>query len=327
MRRRDCTRIVLGTVAAWPFVVRAQDPRVRRIAVLMAIREDFEGQQRVAALRESLRGFGWSEDQNLRIEVHWLGGDADELKPKVQQVLAHLPDVIVVNGTPGLSAVRAINNSVPTVFVIVADPVGAGFVQTLSRPGGNITGFSTFEPEIGGKWLETLKEAAPHVRRVGVLTDPEFRGFSSLWLAIEALAPSFGVQTFLVPARNAIEIDNGIEVLAQQPDSALLVLPTTINSIQRERIISLAARYQLPAIYPFAFHARSGGLIAYGFDSVDLFRRAAPYVARILGGEKAGDLPVQAPTKFELVVNLKVARALGLVMPPALLARADEVIE
>src|SRR5215203_5794443 len=148
MRRRDCTRIVLGTVAAWPFVVGAQDPRVRRIAVLMAIREDFEGQQRVAALRESLRRFGWSEDHNLRIEVHWLGGDADELKPKVQQVLAHLPDVIVVNGTPGLSAVRAITNSVPTVFVIVADPVGAGFVQTLSRPGGNITGFSTFEPEI-----------------------------------------------------------------------------------------------------------------------------------------------------------------------------------
>jgi putative ABC transport system substrate-binding protein len=294
----------------------------------MAYREDdLEGQERVTAFRKSLRESGWTDGQNVRIEVRWLGGRPDLANTYAKELVDWSPDVIVVNGTPGLVAVRQLTRATPIVFVVVTDPVGAGFVQSLSRPGGNVTGFSTFEPEIGGKWLETLKEIAPHVRRAGVLMDPEFRGFSALWLTIKSVAPSFGLEAVALYGRDGEEIERAIERFRRQPNGGLIVLPTPVNSVQRQRIYSLATQHRLPAIYPFAFHAKSGGLVAYGFDAVDLFRRAGPYVARILNGEKPGDLPVQAPAIFNLTVNLKTANALGLTVPPSILIRADEVIE
>jgi putative tryptophan/tyrosine transport system substrate-binding protein len=327
MRRREVLAGLGGAAAAAaPLAALAQPDRVRRIALLMSYREgDAEGRQREAAFRDSLRESGWSDGRNLRIDVRWLGGDPARAKAQVKEVVDQSPDVIVVNGTPGLAAVRDATNAIATVFVIVTNPVGAGFVPSMPRPGGNITGFSSFEPEIGGKWLEALTEVAPSVRRVGVLIDPDLLGFADLWLAIERLAPAFGVQAMALQARDAAGIDTGIERLARQENGGLIVLPTPLNSIQRDRIVALAAQHRLPAVYPFGFHARSGGLIAYGFDAVDLFKRAAPYVARVLNGEKPGDLPVQAPVKFELVINMRTAKALAL--PPTLLARADEVIE
>jgi putative tryptophan/tyrosine transport system substrate-binding protein len=319
---------LLGGAATWPLSASAQPDRQRLVSVLMAYSEvDPEGQQRLAAFRESLATTGFVEGKNARIEVRWLAGDPDRAKGYAKQVLEQSPDLIVVNGTPGLSEVHKLRSSIPIVFVMVTDPVGAGFVHSHSRPGGNITGFSTFEPEIGGKWLEALKEAAPLIQRVGVLMDTSLAGFQALWLAIKAVAPTVGLRAFPLETRDGADIDQLVERFATEVGGGLIVLPTPINSVQRQRIFLLAAQHRLPAIYPFAFHARDGGLIAYGFDSLDLFRRAGPYVARILNGEKPNDLPVQAPSKFNLVVNLRTARALGLSIPPTLLARADEVIE
>jgi putative ABC transport system substrate-binding protein len=235
--------------------------------------------------------------------------------------------VVVVNGTPGLSALHRLNATVPIVFVVVVDPVGAGFVQSLSKPGGNITGFSTFDPEIGGKWVETLVEVVPRLKRVGILHDPNYAGFERLRRAIESLAPTFGIEPISVSGRDAAEIEKAVAHIAEEDNSGLVVLPTVPNSVERRRIFSLTLQHRLPTIYPFSFFAKEGGLMAYGFNNVDLFRRAAPYVARILKGENPGELPVQAPTQFELIVNLQTARALGLTIPPTLLARADEVIE
>lgn len=334
MRRRDFVMLLGGAFAGGatvrvPLAGRAQQPnRPRRIGLLMAYREgDPEGQQRMAAFRQSLRESGWADGQDARIEVRWLAGDPERAKAYAKEIVERSPDVIVVNGTPGLAALRQLTSSIPIVFVVVTDPVGAGFVQSLSRPGANITGFSTFEPEIGGKWLEALKEVAPDLRRVGVLTNPKFRGFSALLRAIESLAPSLGLQTVALHGRDGAEIERAIARFARQANGGLIVLPTPVNAVQRQMIYSLTTRHRLPAVYPFAFHARSGGLIAYGFDAVDLFRRAGPYVARILNGEKPADLPVQAPTKFELVVNLKTAKQIGITVPRSILLRADEVIE
>jgi putative ABC transport system substrate-binding protein len=326
VRRREV--LALGVAAsAWPVTAYAQGP-VRRIGVLMSYREgDAEGEGRLAAFRDGLREAGWAEGRNAALDVRWLAGDRNLERSNAKALVEQSPDLIVVNGTPGLTALRSLTSTIPILFIVVTNPVGAGFVESLARPGGNITGFSTFEPEIGGKWLETLKAIAPQVARVGVLHDPEARGFSALWLKTESVAPTFGMQAVAIHARNAAEIEAGIENFARGGGGALVILPTPINSVQRQTIFALAEKHRLPAIYPFAFHARERGLVAYGFDAVDLFRRAGPYVARILAGEKPGNLPVQAPTKFELVVNLKAAAALGLTIPPSLLARADEVIE
>ena len=329
MRRRDFITLFGGAAAVWPLAVQAQQPtHVKRIGLIMSYKQgDAEGERREAAFREGLQDTGWLDGQNARIDVRWFDGNPGRAKGLAQEMVDQAPDVIVVNGTPSLAAIRQLTSTIPVVFVVITNPVGAGFVQSLSRPGGNITGFSTFEPEIGGKWLEMLKEIAPGVSRVGVLYDPGFTGFLDLWSAIEAMAPKFEITASAIHARDREEIDTGIAAFAQQSGGGLLVLPTPINSVQRQQIFSLAEKHRLPAMYPFAFHARTGGLIAYGFNSIDLFKRAGPYAARILNGEKPGDLPVQAPVKFELAVNVRTAKGLGLTVPPTLLARADEVIE
>ena len=334
MNRRTVIKFLYGafaSVAANVFAraISAQEiPRVRRIGLLMAYRQsDRQMQDRVAAFRHGLREAGWIDGQNVRIDVRWLDGETERAKNYAKELVDSAPDVIVVNGTPGTAAVRQLTSSIPIVFVIVTDPVGAGFVSNLSRPGGNVTGFSTFEPEVGGKWLELLKEAAPGVSRAGVLMDPEFRGFFGHWLAIESLAPSLGIQAIALHGRTGPEIERAIAQFGGQENGGLIILPTPINSVERRRIFSLATQHRLPAIYPFTFAAKNGGLMAYGFDAVDLFRRAAPYAARILNGEKPGDLPVQAPTKYSLVVNMKTAKAQGISIPPSILFRADEVIE
>lgn len=320
--------VAIGAAAtACPMMAPAMG-MTRRVGVLMSYQEgDDEGRSRLIAFRDSLREVGWAEGRNLSLEVRWLAGDSERAAREARALVAQAPDVVLVNGTPGLAALRALTRTIPMVFVVVTNPVGAGFVESLARPGGNITGFSSFEPEIGGKWLESLKAVAPELTRVGVLHDPEAAGFQTLVRGIESAAARFAVHVQLIHARNPAEIRTGIEGFASDGGRALVVLPNPINSVERRSIFALAERHRLPAIYPFAFHARDGGLAAYGFDALDLFRRAGPYVARILGGEKPGDLPVQAPTKYGLVLNLKAARAIELEIPPTFLARADEVIE
>jgi putative tryptophan/tyrosine transport system substrate-binding protein len=328
MRRR----VFIGglcSVAVWSRESRGQQAsRSRRITLILAISEDDpQAQERVEAFRASLRETGWKDGENASLQVRWLAQNPDRAMDYANEVNANPPDVVLVNGTPGLSALHRLNTTVPIVFVVVVDPVGAGFVHSLSRPGGNVTGFSTFEPEIGGKWVETLVEVVPSLKRVGILHDPNYVGFERLRRAIESLAPNFGLEPISVSGRNTAEIEQAVTHLASQANTGLIVLPTVPNSVERQRIFSLTLQHRLPAIYPFSFFATEGGLMAYGFNNVDLFRRAAPYVARILNGEDAGSLPVQAPTKFELIVNLRTARALGIAMPATLLARADEVIE
>jgi putative ABC transport system substrate-binding protein len=282
MKRREFIGF-LGA-ASWVFSASAQpsDP-VRRIGLLMSYAEtDPEAQQRLAAFRQSLEQAGSVADQGARIDVRWHAGDPERAKADAKEIVALKPDVIVANGTPALSAARDLTTSIPIVFVVVTNPVGAGYVPNLSKPGANITGFSTFEPEIGGKWLEILADIAPQTKRVGILTDRTQTGFARLWQAIEASAPSFGMDAMVLDAPNGPAIDRVIDAIAQRPHGGLVVLPNPINSVQRERLYALAERHHLPAIYPFAFHARGGGLVAYGFDAVDLFRRAGAYVHRIL---------------------------------------------
>jgi len=319
----------LGLAAFMPLPAMAQAlDRVRRLGLLMSYTEnDQEGRERLAALREALRDAGWVDGGNTRLDVRWYAGEPEQAMVRARELVELAPDLIVVNGSPGVAALKRLTNTIPIVFVVVADPVGAGHVESLSRPGSNITGFSTFEPEIGGKWLEALKEAAPHIQRVGVVMDPNFPGFAALWRKIESVAPSSGLQAIVAYGRDGPEIDKAIQVFAGQSNGGLILLPTPINSVHRHAIFALTERHRLPAIYPFGFHARDGGLMAYGFDSQDLFRRAAVYVDRILKGARPAELPVQGPTKFELVINLKTARSIGLTIAPTLLARADEVIE
>ena len=329
MSRREVIALFGGAALAWALPGNAQQPgRTRRISLMVSYAEsDPEAQERVTAFRQGLRQAGWIEGRNARVDVRWHAGDPERAKAHAKELVNLQPDVIVANGTPALEAFRKLTDSIPIVFVVVTDPVGAGYVPSLSRPGGNITGFSTFEPDIGGKWLEILKEIAPDVRRVGILTDRAQTGFTRLRQAVETAAPLFDFKVVALDARDGTEIIRAVETFALEPNGGLVVLPNPINSVHRDRIYSLAAEHRLPAMYPFAFHARSGGLVAYGFDVVDLFRRAGTYVYRIFNGERPGDLPVQAPTKFELVINMRSARALGLDVPPLVLARADEVIE
>jgi putative ABC transport system substrate-binding protein len=315
--------------AAGPRLAAAQPaPRVRRIALLMTYPEgDPEGVERLAVFRQGLRDAGWREGENLRIELHWLAGDLAVTRVKAREAVEQAPDVIVVNGSPALAAVQALTGTIPIVFIVVADPVGAGYVRSLARPGGNATGFATFEPEIGGKWLDLLREAAPAMRRVGVVSMPGQAGFLNLRRAIEGFARAAGLEAEALDVRDRAEIEAAIPAFAARGEAGLIALPTPANSTHRAALFAVVNRHRLPAIYPFTFMARDGGLMAYGFDSVDLFRRAAPYVARVLAGTPPGELPVQAPTRYELVANLAAARAIGLALPPTLLARADEVIE
>jgi putative ABC transport system substrate-binding protein len=330
MRRREFITLLGSAAASWPLTAHAQQAeRVRRIGMLVLYAEgDPAGQIRVAAFRQALQQSGWIEGRNLLIDYRWEIGDAGRAQASAADFVSLAPDAIVANGTPALAALQQATSSIPIVFVAVTDPVGAGYVRSLARPGGNITGFSTFEAEIGSKWLELLREIAPDLRQVAGILDPAFRGFAAVWREVENTARGFGLEVTTVAFHDRKDdIESAVAAFARQPGGGLIVLPTAINNTLRERIISLAARSRLPAIYPFRNYGSDGGLMCYGFESIDLWRRGASYVDRILRGEKPADLPVQAPTKYELVINLKTARALGLEIPPTLLARADDVIE
>jgi putative tryptophan/tyrosine transport system substrate-binding protein len=332
--RRVLLALLGGALAATPFAaVSKSTPHVKRVAVLMASAEgDPEGAERVAALRAGLaKPVGTSASQ-VQIDVWWHAGVADRAQTMAKDIVERAPDLIVVNGTIGLAALKALTSTIPIIFVVVTDPVGSGFVQSFARPGGNITGFSTFEPEIAGKWVQTLKEAAPAIRRIGLLIDPEAKGLRGLIPAAEAAATAHALKFEWLHARTREEIEHALGTFmekggAAKRDAGLVIMPAAVNSANRDLIYAMAERHRLPAIYPFVFQARGGGLLAYGFDTVDQFRRAADYVGRIIAGQSPAELPVQAPVKFNLVLNLKAAKAIGLTFPTALLLGANEVIE
>ena len=327
LKRREFITL-LGGVAAWPLAASAQQPdRVRRIGVLITLAaDDPEGQARVAAFRHGLQQLGWTGGRDVQIETRWATSNI-EARKHAAELIALAPDLILATGSPTVAALQQATRSVPIVFVNVADPVGAGFVDGLARPGGNITGFALYEYSMSGKFLELLKEIAPRVTRVGVLRDPAIAAGSGQLGVIQALAPSFGVELTPIGVREPGEIERGISAIAHGPNGGVIVTGSPLAVIHRELIIALAARHRLPAVYFYRFFVREGGLISYGPDSIDPYRRAAGYVDRILKGEKPADLPVQAPTKFELAINVKTARTLGLTVPDRLLALADEVIE
>jgi len=328
IRRRKFLATLGGAVAAWPLAARAQQPdRVRRIGVLITLAaDDPEGQARVAAFRQGLQQLGWTGGHDVQIETRWATSNI-EARKHAAEVVALAPDLILATGSPTVAALQQATRSVPIVFVNVADPVGAGFVDGLARPGGNITGFALYEYSMSGKFLELLKEIAPRVTRVAVLRDPAIAAGSGQLGVIQALAPSFGVELTPIGVREPGEIERGISAIAHGPNGGVIVTGSPLAVIHRELIIALAARHRLPAVYFYRFFVREGGLISYGPDSIDPYRRAAGYVDRILKGEKPANLPVQAPTKFELAINLKTAKTLGLKIPDRLLAIADEVIE
>jgi putative ABC transport system substrate-binding protein len=330
MKRRELITLI-GGAAAWPLAARAQQPeRVRRIGLLLGpyTQTDREGQARVAAFLDTLQKLGWADGRNVQIDYRWGGGDTDRARAFAAEMVRSAPDVILAGGSnPALTELRRLTSTIPIVFTQMSDPVGSGFVTSLARPGGNMTGFQNFEPEMGGKWLGVLKEAVPNLSRAVVLFGSNAAANVALLRAAEAIAPTLGVQLtafdFVVDA----DFERAIAAFATQPDGGVIVFPHPNTVANRASLIILAARHRLPAIYPFRFFAVEGGLISYGIDQVEQWRGAASYVDRILRGEKPGGLPVQAPTKYELVVNLKTAKALGLHIPPAFPLRADEVIE
>jgi ABC-type uncharacterized transport system substrate-binding protein len=328
MRRRDFITL-LGTAVAWPVAARAQQrEQMRRIGVLMNLgSDDAEGQARNAAFLQGLQELGWTVGRNVRIEYRWGAGDAELFRRHGLELVALAPDVILAGGGAVVPSLLQATRTIPIVFTLTPDPVGAGFVESLARPGGNATGFTIFEYGISGKWLELLKEIAPHVTRAAVIRDPAIAAGLGLWGAIQSVAPSLGVELRPLGVRDAGEIERVVTAFARSSNGGLIVTGSSLATVHRELITTLAARYRLPAVYPQRSFVTVGGLISYGPDSIDPYRQAAGYVDRILKGEKPADLPVQAPTKYELVINLKTARALGLEVPPMLLARADEVIE
>jgi putative ABC transport system substrate-binding protein len=328
MKRREFITLVGGAVAAWPLAAHAQqNERMRRIGVLMALSaNDPEGQARVAAFLQGLQELGWSVGRNVIVDSRWSTGH-DDARKYAAELVALAPEVILANGSPALAPLVQITRTVPIVFTNVVDPVGAGYVDSLARPGGNITGFAVYEYSLSGKWLQLLKEIAPGVTRVAVLRDPSIASGPGQFAAIQTVAPSLGVELRPFDVRDEAEIEHAITAFAQNPNSGLIVTGSPLAVSHRDLIITLAARHRLPAVYFLHSFAAAGGLISYGPDLLDPLRRAAGYVDRILKGEKPADMPVQAPTKYELVINLKTAKALGLTIPPSVLARADEVIE
>jgi putative tryptophan/tyrosine transport system substrate-binding protein len=329
MRRREFITLLGGAVAAWPLAARAQQPdRMRRVGALMPhVANNPQVQARNAAFLEGLRQLGWTVGRNVEIEYRWSAGIVGDARKAAAELVALGPDVILATGSASLAPLLQATSSVPIVFAIVPDPVGAGFVVSLARPGGNATGFMTFEPGISAKWLELLKELVPDMRRTAILRDPTITAGIGMWSAIQAVAPSLGVELRPIDVRNASEIERAVADFARNPNAGMILTGSGLAVIHRDLIIALAARHKLPTIYYERFFSSSGGLISYGPDYIDQYRRAAGYVDRILKGEKPADLPVQAPTKYELTINLKTAKALGLEIPPTLLARADEVIE
>ena len=328
MRRRDF--IAAGRrrccIAAWPLPAPAQE-RVRRVAVLMNVgAEDPDAQLRLAAFQQGLQSLGWTVGQNLRIDHRWATGDADRFRQAAAELIQLAPDVVVVSGAAVLAVQRS-SRTVPIVFVQAVDPVGAGFVTSLARPSGNATGFMQFEYSLAGKWLQLLREIAPGVNRVGLLRDPATPAGIGQWAALQVATEPTGLELSTLSVRDAREIERGIAAFAREPNGGLIVAVGGSGAVNRQAIIENIARHRMPAVYPDRYMAADGGLISYGIDLIEHYRQAAGYVDRILKGAKPGDLPVQRPTKYLLTINLKTAKALGIAMPPALLARADEVIE
>ena len=329
MRRRQFITLLGSAVAAWPFAAQAQSAdRMRRIGVLSGLTlDDSESKSRIAAFVGELQRLGWSEGRNIRLDLLSGGANPAERRKNAAELVARAPDIILAIGSISVEHLLDVTQTVPIVFAIVADPVGGGYVGSLAQPGGNVTGFMMFEYSLSGKWLELLKEIAPNLRRAAVLRDSVLPVGIGQFAVIQAVAPSIGVDVRPIGLRDPAEIERGIAAFAQAPDGGLIVAAGPSSVVHRELIIRLAAQYKLPAVYIERFFAAAGGLISYGPDFVDQTRQAASYVARVLKGEKPANLPVQAPTKYQLVVNLKTAKALGIDLPSALLARAEEVIE
>jgi putative tryptophan/tyrosine transport system substrate-binding protein len=329
MRRREFVALLGGAAVGWPLAPRAQpSERVRRVGFLSVFAEsDPEGQAWIRELIQRLQELGWVNDRNVQIDFRFGGADARRLATLASELVELRPDIIFAVATNAAAALRQQTLSIPIVFVQVADPVGQGFVTNLARPEGNITGFTHFEFSIGGKWLQVLRECAPGVSAVAVVFDPNLPTWAPYLRSIETAAPTFGVRLTPAGVSDAADIEQRIAAFAREPKGALVVLPSPVTIQHRQSIIAATARHRLPAVYPYRFFTVNGGLMSYGVDVPDLYKRAASYVDRILKGEKPADLPVQAPTKYELVINLKTAKALGLEVAPTLLARADEVIE
>jgi putative tryptophan/tyrosine transport system substrate-binding protein len=328
MKRREFIMLI-GGAAAWPLAARGQQPgRMRRIGVLTPFpADDAEGHARLTAFAQALQQLGWTVGQNVHIDYRWGPGNAETMRKYATELVALTPDVVLASTSAAVPPLLEASRSIPIVFAGVADPVAAGFVESLARPGGNATGFTVYEYSISGKWLELLKEVAPRVTRAAVLRELGIAPGLAQFGAIQALAPSLGVELRPLDVRDAGEIERALAAFAQGSDGGIIVIGSPRAAMQRDLIITLAAKHRLPAVYNARFYPAAGGLISYGPDFLDQFRRAAGYVDHILKGEKPADLPVQAATKYELVVNLKTAKALGLEIPPSVLARADEVIE
>ena len=326
MKRREFITLISGVTAAWSLAARAEQPeRMRRIGVLMPFAKDNpEGQARNAAFLQELQKLGWTEGRNLQIEYRW---DTGDLRKAATELVTSSPDVILATSTPAVAALQQATRIVPIVFTQVADPVSGGFVASLAKPGGNITGFTNFDYSMGAKWVELLKEIAPHVTRIGVIREPTSTASIGQFAAIQSAAQSFGLEVSPLGGRDARDIEQTVTEFARGSNCGLISVATPLTSNNRALIVALAARQRLPAVYPFRSFVDDGGLISYGPDSVDPFRQAAGYVDRILKGEKPADLPVQSATKFELVINLKTAKSLGLTVPSSLLSRVDEIIE
>ena len=329
MTRRELIALLGGTAAAWPVAVRAQQPeRMRRIGVLQGLAaNDPEGRARFEAFLQALQQLGWTDGRNIQIVHRLTDGDSDRARAYAEELVALAPDLVLTSGASTVGTMLQVSRSVPVVFVGAADPVGAGFVDSLARPGSNATGFTSYEYSMSGKWLELLKEIAPRLKRVAVLRDPAISAGTGQFGAIQTAAPSLGIELTPINVRDAAEIERGVTTFVHSGDGGLIVTTSALVLAHRNLIITLADRHNLPAVYYARFYVTSGGLASYGPDYIDQYRRAAEYVDRILRGEKPADLPVQAPTKYELVINLKTAKALGLDVPATLLARADEVIE
>jgi ABC-type uncharacterized transport system substrate-binding protein len=329
MRRREFITLLGGAAAAWPLAARAQQSdRMRRIGVLNGqAANDRDAQANIAAFLQGLQQLGWTDGRNVRIDHRWAAGNPADIRKYAAELVALAPDVILATGASPLGPLLQATRTVPIVFAIVPDPVGAGFVDSLSRPGGNTTGFMQAEYNLSGKWLELLKQIAPGVTRAAVLRDPAITAGIGQFAIIQSVAPAVGVEVSPVNVRDAAEIERAVTAFARTPNSGLILTASALSVVHRDLIVTLAARHKLPAVYYRRLFVIGGGLISYGADFLDQFRRAAGYVDRIFKGEKPADLPVQAPTKYELVINLKTAKTLGLEIPSSVLARADEVIE
>jgi len=332
-RRQFVSQLAAVTVAGVLGVPRgglaqATSEKPKRVGIMMAIAaDDPEGLGRIDVFRRNLAEAGWTDGRNVTIEIGWYRGSLQIAHEVARDLVGRGVDVMLVNGTPGMDAMRALGTDIPIVFVVVSNPVGAGYVSNLSRPGGNITGFSTFEPEIAGKWVQLLRQVVPGLKNVSMLLDPKFTGFHSLWQAIAEVAPAHGIAAHAAHASSLAEIERRLLDAARLEAPGLVVAPSPVNTVNRSRLATLALESKLPIVCPFRFYLREGALMTYGFSASDQFRRAAGYVSRVLAGEKAGNLPVQAPSLFELGVNLKTAKAIGATIPQSLLIAADEIIE